>query len=148
MRSDNASTARAWWGLVVALGGLGVLVFGELLEYYGDVDAQEYRWKGPVGAVIIVTVCIAAVAALRFSAFSVWVRALGYVAVVALGAVLSLQASASYYDARCDDPGHRGSCGIPEMAMMGWATVAVMGAIAMVVVAEIARRRPSREPTA
>jgi len=147
MRSDTTSTSRAWWALGVALGGLGALVFGRLLQYYGDVDAQEYRWKGPVSAVVIATVCVAAVSALQFSTIPGWLRGMGYFAVVALGSVLSITASASYYEVRCDDPGYRGSCGIPELAMMGWGAVAAVCVIAMVVVAEIARFRGSRRLT-
>ena len=84
-------------------------------------------------------------AALRFSALPAWMRGLGYVAVVPLGAVLSIHASASYYDVRCDDPGYRGSCGIPVLAMMGWGAVAAVSVTVMIVVAEIARRRRSRK---
>lgn len=124
-----------------------MLAFGGLVEYYGDVDAQEYQWKGPGSAVAIFTVCLAAVAAVQFSPLPGWMRGSGYVAVVALGSFMSLNASLSYHDAQCQDPDFEGSCGIPVLAAVGWGTVAVVCVTAMVVVAEAARHHRGRRLT-
>jgi hypothetical protein len=130
-------------GLTVALSGLGVLVFGGLLSYYGDADVAEYRWKGPVAAILIVIVCVAIVVALQHPALGGRMRAIGYVGVVALGSYVAFSASATYYDERCDDPGYVGDCGIPVLGAMLWGAGAAACLVALVVVIEFRRKGTS-----
>lgn len=88
---------------MAVIGGVITLWFGGLLEYYGDVDIREYRWKGPVAAVILGLVGVVAVASVRASALPGWVRALGYLLVAAVESALTFNTSAHYYEARCQD---------------------------------------------
>lgn len=132
--------SRGRWALAVAGAGLCVLLFGGLLSYYGDTHVEEYRWKGPVGAILIATVCVAAVVALQCLARTGRGRSVGYVALVLLASALAFQAAATYYGERCDDPGFTDACGLPLLAAMLWSGAAATGVIALAVGAELVRR--------
>jgi hypothetical protein len=132
----------------MAVAGLGVLNFGGLLFYYGGSDAQEYRWRGPVAAVVILAVCITALVALQHPALRGWMRAIGYIALIPIGAGLSGAAAATYLDERCQDPEYLEGCGIVGFHALWWAIVAGACVVALIVAAEsirhLSRRRVAR----
>ncbi len=134
------STSGPLAGLLVALGGLGVLVPGGLLFYYGDADVNEYQWKGPASAVVIVIVCVAAVVALQHPGLG-RMRAVGYVVLVRVASFVAFLASARYYEERCDDPGFAGDCGLPVIAAMLYCVIAAVCVVALIIGAELLKRR-------
>lgn len=144
MRSGALSASVAQRALVVALVGLGVLMFGGLLVYYGDNNADEYLWKGPVAAVVILTVCVAALVALQHPALPEWMRLVGYVVLVLLGSGLAFFASVTYLEERCDDPGYTGQCGLPILGAMLWGIGAAVCVAGMAGTAEYLRQRRRR----
>ncbi len=119
-------------------------MFGGLLLYYGDSNADEYLWKGPVSAVVILTVCVAALVALQHPGLPEWVRLTGYVFLVPLGSVLAFFASATYLEERCDDPGYMGECGLPMLGAMLWGIGAAVCVAGMAGATEYLRQRRIR----